>query len=259
MPHDSILVADLDGGNLRVLVDDSTQYPNQTSGFSSIPKLGEIENGRLTFQTRDPTAGRGLQSRMYTVDINGSIEVVADEFMTDIKTGISVFPSFSHLATGSISEDTAVFEGHINFVGGVYSRNLSTGDIRTLIDASADYPVEYDEKPDTLHSPSIDGDDFVFIASWFVPGSDFPVSTFRAIMMQFNGQLHRVVGFGDELDGRVVEDFSFGPESFENGSIAFVARFTDSTEGIYMATLIPTPATGAVLASFGVFAVRRRR
>ena len=58
--------------------------------------------------------------------------------------------------------------------------------------------------------------------------------------------LYKVVSEGGTLDGQRVQSFGVGAEAVSGNSIAFVVRFEDNTEGLYVAT-IPEPSTLALL------------
>lgn len=77
--------------------------------------------------------------------------------------------------------------------------------------------------------------------------------------------LGRVIGSGDLLFGRVVQNLLFSREGLnDRGELAFTALFADGSAGVFLATpatAVPEPATLALLAGAlpAVVLVRRRR
>jgi|GEM_PF-6979321 len=252
----AILAATLDGQNFRILVDESTSFPGQDVPAFAFDGIGGFENGRLAFYAKggqpfDPPDKLGA----YTVTLDGDIELVAD-WDTPLDGGESEVGFFIGVAP-SITGDTVAFAS-VNPDGqGIYGRDLSTGEVFTYVDDETVYPELPGQTVTGVLEPSLDGDNLAFGAV----GLDdrFPNFGFVSIMMMIDGEIHRVIGSGDMFLGREIEFLMITSESFEGQSVAFYARFTDGVEGVYMATLIPSPGAGAVLVSFGLLAPRRRR
>jgi hypothetical protein len=87
----------------------------------------------------------------------------------------------------------------------------------------------------------------VAFASYFSDG--------HAIYTDAYGSLERVIATGDTLFGQQVSDVQMDVEGFSNNQIAFWAKFTDGTSGIYVAA-VPEPCT-LVLLSLGAILLRR--
>lgn len=64
-----------------------------------------------------------------------------------------------------------------------------------------------------------------------------------AIYTDISGELTRVIAINDVLDGKVISAF-VGELSLSREQIAFITNFTDSSKGIYVATLVPEPSPG---------------
>jgi hypothetical protein len=63
------------------------------------------------------------------------------------------------------------------------------------------------------------------------------------IYVNLDGELQKVIGVDDPLDGKVVEGVWLGAQAFRGNEIAFLVRFSDQTDGIYVATFVPEPST----------------
>jgi hypothetical protein len=68
------------------------------------------------------------------------------------------------------------------------------------------------------------------------------------VYANLNGSLESVLRDDDVLDGKVVRRAYIGAEGLDGDQIAMSVVFTDGTEGIYVATLVPEPSSLALLA-----------
>jgi hypothetical protein len=88
------------------------------------------------------------------------------------------------------------------------------------------------------------------------------------LYIRYNGELLRIFGSGDLLDGKAVSSLTYGREGLSGNQIAFRAQFTDGSEGIYVATFrsaaaVPEPTMITLLAvgtlSFPAWVLARRK
>lgn len=64
----------------------------------------------------------------------------------------------------------------------------------------------------------------------------------RAVYTTLGGELARVLGPGDALAGRTVDDADLGIEALSGDDIVLRVAFTNGDSGIYLATLVEPPA-----------------
>ncbi len=250
------LVVGTPGGPARVLLDESTPVPNLPTGLEyAIP--GGISQGRVAVAIGPPPPGQlSFSAGIYTVDLNGNVEVVADRF-TLIPGTNAPFQTFSDLPPPSISGNTVSFRaagttapGQVR--GGVYGVDLATGEVFTIADTTTDFPDVPGGVVEVARSPAQDGANTAFMG---VGGVNF-----QALMLKFEGEILPVLAKGETLFGREVESIFISPESLDGRSIAFWANFTDGAQGIYVATLVPAPSPALLaLAPITFLAPRRRR
>jgi len=70
-----------------------------------------------------------------------------------------------------------------------------------------------------------------------------------AIYTDLGGALVEMISVSDTLDGKQLSWVGISRQGLSEETIVFGARFSDGSEGIYMALLVPEPSTGAVLAA----------
>jgi len=240
----------LDGSGLRVLVDDSTPYPDQPEPLQFISGLSGLENGRAGFFALTPFEESGSSETfgVYTVDMAGDIEVVANGSM--IQPGTDTEYNFFSGTTPSITGDTVAFAAINDETNGIYGRDMQTGETVIYVDGDTEYPDAPGQETVGVTIPSIDGDDLAFTA--LVIDGENQFDAFGVIMARVDGELYRILGEGDMFQGREVSFVSImNPESFEGGSVVFYARFTDGFDGMYVAHVIPAPGTAAALVVMG--------
>ncbi len=87
-------------------------------------------------------------------------------------------------------------------------------------------------------APAIDSGNVAFIGY----GSNSQAGIYTTL----GGSLSKVIDINDTLDGKTLRPFSFtsatlGREGLSRNQLAFLAQFTDGSQGVYVATLNPTP------------------
>jgi hypothetical protein len=71
--------------------------------------------------------------------------------------------------------------------------------------------------------------------------------------------LKRLIAKGDALDGRIVQSLEIDRDAEFGLQVAFYARFTDGSQGIYYTNLVPEPSSAALVAAgVGVVLAQRR-
>jgi hypothetical protein len=72
----------------------------------------------------------------------------------------------------------------------------------------------------------------------------------RGIYTGPDSSLDKVIEVGDALDGSTVSDLNYGRDGLNDlGQVAFWARLADGRQGVYIATAVPEPASGFLLAA----------
>ncbi|MBD1869863.1 hypothetical protein H6F88_22095 [Oculatella sp. FACHB-28] len=208
------------GDQLTVVADPNTPIPGGTGNFISFLSRAVSEDG-VAFQG----IGRD-QSGIYT-NIGGSLAVVADRNTLDPASNNNFTDFFMPPA---LSGDNVAFGGLS--VGwdqaGIYTKVGSQ--LNAVATNSPDRGVL--EFINFMSAPSISGSNTAFLA-----GFD------SAIYTDVGGSFARLIGRDDTLDGKTLTSVDFSPISngLSDGSLAFLARFSDGSQGIFRADLVSQP------------------
>lgn len=118
--------------------------------------------------------------------------------------------------------------------GGYFGVFKDVGDGLTLVADSSTQAPGGTNTFLAISNVSLDGENVAFI------GSDGGT---RGIYTDALGQLTKILDTSDIIDGRQPSEFHIGRDSLVGNQLAFRVRFTDNTESIYVATLVPEPST----------------
>jgi hypothetical protein len=207
------------GGELEIAFDPTIPLPSgEMVNVSSAP-LGIMEH-RVLFSANP----RGI----YEADLNsGSVtRRVGPDTMTP--NGLSL----GYCNSISVDGNDFAFIGYAQTVqdpSSIYA--VQAGSLRTVVDANTPCPGS-DATFDHWSSPGISMGSVTFL------GESFADPNSRAIYREFDGRLERIVGVGDDLDGRAIETIAFGDGSGAGNALAgetFALKlaFSDATEAIY--------------------------
>ena len=235
-------------GVLETSADQATANPNGAGKISvdsefalegtSVAYLGGTESGNGIF-----VANAGIA------------RVVADD-ATAVPGGVGAFTGF--LPAVSFDDGNIAIEGGstlsldpLALLYGIYAEIdgvlVRIADTETLIPGSAE---TFDGFTSLDHGLSISGESVAFSGGG---GASFT----RGLYVYRDGEIHKLIETGDNLDGKVVDGIDFGSEGYSGDQIAFLASFDDGTSGVYLAS-IPEPGTALLLAA-GLLALGANR
>jgi hypothetical protein len=226
-----------ESGTIDIVFDADVQMPGGVSDLDSFRFAAG--DGGVAFE------GNGMwgEEGVYRV-LPGSLEIVAD-WMTPVPDGPDLFTDFSW--------GVAVQGGRVVFTAGGSSSHgiyeYESGTLSTLVDRNTAVPGSPTVSFDGFGFVSLDGDDTAFEA-YLSDGVDVR----EALYVELDGQLRRVIGTSDTLDGKVVTSLLLGPEALDGNELAFLAHFGGFDYGIYVATIPLAPAPVPALSPLG-FAV----
>jgi probable HAF family extracellular repeat protein len=242
------------GGTLSRLVDTSTPVPNDTRTFRYFGSP-VLAGDRLAFlaDLDDNTQG------IYLHDLaTGTLSVVADS-NTPLPGGVGNFTSFG-FGPGSgldFDGDIIAFVGDVEFRDhgalGIYRYDLATGALTTIAEDGTPVPGQPTEQFGSFfQSVSVDDGQVAFQYGAFVESrfEEF-LTPFYGIYSDLGGPLEKVLALGDMLDGIMVDMpgprsspvLEIGPEALDGNQIAMLVQLEDGSRAIYIAKLIPEPAT----------------
>jgi hypothetical protein len=240
------------GDQLTVVADHNTPIPGGNGNFISFLSRA-VSGDRVAFLGSDG----GSQVGIYT-SVGGSLSVVADRNTLDPATSINFTAGF--FAPPALSGDNVAFGGIS--VGwdqaGIYTKVGS----QLNVVATNSFDRGVGEFIDFMSTPSISGSNTAFLTGF---GS--------AIYTDLGGSFARLIGSNDILDGKTLTSVDFSPISngLSDNSLAFLARFSDGSQGIFRADLVsqppqpepvpePTPLLGLLLVGIlgGAKALRHR-
>ncbi len=138
--------------------------------------------------------------------------------------------------------------------GGVFLYDTLSGEYATVV-------RQFDAAPGggnvgVVFAPSVSGDVMGFL------GRNQNMAGPLALFANVDGQISRIIGEGDTLDGRTVAELVYLPEGHDGTSFVFALRFQGlpSLQAVYVATLVPAPgAAGAMVVVLASAGLRRRR
>lgn len=223
-------------GSLFVLADMSTPTPGATGTFTSLNSQVVGKNGSVIF-TGITNGTRGVYGY-----VGGSLVRIADT-TTPLPGGGGTFGNFDNGVLGYDGTTAVFLSGGFLPGGGLYA--ASGGVIRRIALNSDPLPDGGTFSFNNLSTVAVDGDIIAFIGQ---SGS---------LYADVGDDIRRVIGAGDVLSGKTIEDIHINPDGLSGDQLAFVARFTDRSSGIYIAT-VPEPAALAPLLSL-LLLLRKRR
>jgi hypothetical protein len=243
-------------GGLVTVADRTTVVPGTSStfidftdgpAFSQTPFLPNISGANYVL------GGNGGNRMGLFTNIGGSLTAVATT-VTSVPGTNGTFIAFG--LRPIIEGNTITFYGQgfnqVSYSGGVYSwRNgtLSVVADTTTIAPGGNEPFGYIDSRVAASQGKV-----AFLGS---------TSSDHAIYTDLTGQLSRIVGINDMIDGKTVVDVQIGEFAFNGDRISAWVMFSDNSEGIYTFTPAPEPGSVLLVAVFataaGSVAMRYRR
>lgn len=210
-------------GVFNVVADRNTPMPGGSGNFTSLV-YPSLDNGSVAFR------GNRFESNeeAICITVDGVFKVVAD-LNTPIPGGTGNFTFLNRL---SLDDGNVAFVGSGSGQQGIYT-NVG-GTLNVIADRNT--PIPGGTGNFTFFSnPLLDNGNVVFNGNGQEGG----------IYTNLGGSLTKVAARGDVLDNKIVSSVgnlgfsSGGGASISGEQIAFIARFTDGSKGIYIATLDP--------------------
>ncbi len=227
------------GGVLSAVADRNTPIPDGTGNFKSF-EGSVIDNESIAF------LGSGGSQQFFQQGIyikaGDSLNALAD-YNTPIPGGSGNFDAFN---APSLNNGSVVFKGFgLPLPGqgrsqsGIYT-NLN-GSFSVVADRNTPIPSGVGNFSDFgIGTPAINNGNVAFVGY----GASLN-GALKGIYTTLGGTLTKVIDNNDSLDGKTLSSSNFssatlGLEGLSGNQIAFQAEFTDSSSGIYIATLNPT-------------------
>jgi hypothetical protein len=242
------------GGPVARVADTSTLVPGSTENFEYFYAVS-ADSGNVALIADSETA-----SGIYLHDTaTGAITRVADT-TTQAPGRDENFDEFGEEGSLDLDGDA------VGFISGdgVYMFDAASGVITRVADTTTPIPGATGLFRDAFTAVAVDGGHIAL--GYGLEGSrprppfpPIPQTPFFGVYTDLGGSLASVLRAGDILDGRVVERAFVGPEGLDGNQIAMSVLFADDTEGIYVATLIPEPATLALLLAGCLLAIALKR
>jgi hypothetical protein len=225
-------------GTLSTIADTDTPVPGQMRNFEFF-EFSEpaIHDGAVAF------VGNQFEEPGIYLAQSGSLQVVADT-----TTALPDDPAKSFFDFGSPYGGLDMDHTTIAFVsdGGIYRFDRQSGVIRTVADTSALVPDGEGELFDGFFETVSVSEGRVAFGYGDLLGGPFgpaPDPPFFGVYVELDDALQKVIAVDDALDGKIVERAWMGTQGFRGDEIAVWVEFADGTEGVYVATLVPEPAT----------------
>lgn len=218
---------------IQTVANQSTPIPGRGTNFLFFSKV-DTENGAVVFQGGRGTGGF---NGVYT-NLGGTLRTVA----SDITTMPNGFPFGTE---GSTHRGHTLSNGKIQFYGnsggeyGVWTEQ-SPGNFHTVAQAGATPVPGYGVIQGMANQAYDNGNSIV--------GATHDRIAY-GLYSDINGQLEPIAYHGAVLDGKTLTSASIVPGSYRGRGVAFVARFNDGTEALYVGTSSAPPAD-AVLKPF---------
>lgn len=240
-----------ENGLLSVIANRSTVIPGTTSNFETLDEP-VISNRDILF-----FGSRGFQENFRSgiyVASNNSLNVIADD-NTPIPGGIGNFNFFD---AANLDNNSVVLKGGRTTLQGRVQEGIyleNGGSLSLIADLNTPIPDGTGNFSSFIFTaPAIDDGNVAFIGY----GSNSQAGLYTTL----GGSLSKVIDINDTLDGKTFSPFSFtsatlGREGLSGNQLAFLAEFTDGSQGVYIATLNSTsiPESSTVLSIFAVAAL----
>ena len=283
----------LEGGVMTTIADRTTVIPGTSDTFFYFTEVS-LDNGVVGFRGKDPFQQVGI----YT-DSGTGLNTVADTNNTTVPDLGGTFTTFQKLsmndgvisfsALGTQGNGVYSFESNLlqtvadaqDFVPGTSDLFLFFRDVSTKAGLTAFYGesslgasggiyledngqlttiAELGQSiPNSLGTFNFFSDVMLEEDGVFFHGSG---TTSSAIYYWSDGQLNRVIGGGDTLDGKTVNTTLLSTDAVDGNSLAFRVLFTDGSWGIYrsdFSAAVPEPSSLVFLALLAIAGYSRRR
>jgi hypothetical protein len=221
------------GGLLQAVADLTTPIPGSTGSFSDFVGFSSLDDdGALAFIGRGNAPVEGIY-----IDDGVSLRVVVDTNTPVPGDGVS-FHSFGNhvsLSQGQVAFRGVTADGHM----GIYVGDGSQ--LSLVADESTPAPGT-DGTLASFGEPCLDAGNAAFRALVFRPSA----SNGFGIYTTFGGSLAKVIDTTDTLDGKTPQTFPHSFRGCDGNQVAFGVVFTDSSRGIYVATLSEAPLPVAI-------------
>jgi hypothetical protein len=233
-------------GGLTRVVDANALVPNDTRNFQTFGSV-ILDDDRLAFIGNESNRGGVYVHNLAT----GNLTLVADS-TTLLPGRTDTFRNFYDNGRGiDIDGSQVAFIGSFANTNGVYLYDSDSGALSTVADFNTPVPGSGGATfADYFNGLAIDNGRVVVQNGGEVLQTQSPTNAPApppvGVFANFDGTLEKVIASGDMLDGRPVYYAQIGPESLDGDQIAIHVNMF-SAEAIYVATLIPEPATFALL------------
>ncbi len=209
------------GGALAALVDSNTTMPGTSENFDFISRA-HVDAGVVAFRGWSASGFDGV----YRIDVG--LETVADE-NTLAPSGLP-FQSFG--GDPVPSGDAVVFRG--TDVAGLSGIFRAESGIALVADETTPIPEGGGATFEIFGDYAIDGDLVVFEGIG-AAGSQAGLYAHHALGV--GGTLEKIVDLGDSIQGKSVSELELSGEAVSGNDVAFWARFSDGSEGVFVAGL----------------------
>ena len=216
------------GASIGALVDTTMSGPGGAS-FTAFADVA-VANGNIGF-----SANEGSEFGIYK-RIGSSISTVANQSTAVPSGGGETFFDFP-MGYVDFDGQSIAFMGASSTHQGVYTDQ--GGRLRRVADNHTPIPGGGGNFDQFFigAGPSVDQEVIAFHGRG--PSAD-------GIFVDVGGVLSRLVVVGDTINGKTVSSLTIGSDAVSDGQVLLIARFSDQTQGIYLAS-VPEPSLGIAL------------
>ncbi len=233
--------ANLSSGEVGVVLDEFTADP-EASAFA----LGEFDGERAAFRAAH---ANGLYRGVYTTDLAGDVVTIARAGDPIPGGAGATFFIFGGLANHpSVDGGIVAFTGLGGGIRGIYTAPTAGGPLSIVFDSTMTLPGG--STAADLTAPAISDGNVAFFGGSMFDGGYY---------VRWEGVIYEVVHTGDRLEGRTIQSLVASPFGFDGRDLAFGVRFTDNTDAIYLAHIIPSPSPALLLGAPAMFVLTPRR